>query len=169
MSMRVVLQRVKEAQVTVDGEVSGRIGTGLLVFVGVGKEDTTADAEYLVSKILALRVFPGAGDSAARMDRNVLDVDGGVLIVSQFTLYASTRRGRRPSFDAAAPPETARVMYEYFVRVARESGARVATGVFQASMAVSLTNDGPVTLVLDSAEKPAAGPAASLTENAPAF
>ena len=149
--MRAVLQRVKEAHVTVDDQVVGRIGPGLLVLLGVGKGDTTAGAEYLAAKILGLRIFPDAAGNG-KMDRSVLDVGGGVLVVSQFTLYAATRKGRRPSFDAAASPETARVMYEYFVRVVRESGASVETGVFQASMAVSLTNDGPVTLILDSAE-----------------
>jgi len=148
--MRVVAQRVKEARVEVDGEITGRIGAGLLILLGVSKTDSADDAEYLAEKMVGLRVFP---DEEGKMNRGVLDAGGALLVVSQFTLYGDIRRGRRPSFDAAAPPEKARGLYEYFVEAARRRGVRVEKGVFQAMMSVHLINDGPVTIFCDSAEK----------------
>ena len=148
--MRIVAQRVKEARVEVDGEITGRIGAGLLILLGVSKTDTADDAEYLVEKMVGLRVFP---DEEGKMNRSVVDAGGALLVVSQFTLYGDIRRGRRPSFDTAAPPEKARALYEYFVEAARRRGVRVETGIFQAMMSVHLINDGPVTIFCDSAEK----------------
>jgi D-tyrosyl-tRNA(Tyr) deacylase len=145
--MRVVIQRVSEARVTVAGSVVGEIGPGLLALLGVAKPDTAADAEFLAEKILNLRVFP---DEAGKMNRSLLDTLGALLVVSQFTLYGDCRKGRRPSFDDAAPAEQAHRLYEHFVEVARRSGVRVETGVFQAHMNVALVNDGPVTLVVES-------------------
>jgi D-tyrosyl-tRNA(Tyr) deacylase len=145
--MRCVVQRVSQASVEVDAEVVGAIGQGLLVLVGVAVDDGPADIEYATSKILSLRVF---GDEAGRMNRSVLEIGGAVLVVSQFTLMGDVRRGRRPAFDAAAPPEAARVVWDGLVDRLRESPLRVETGVFQAHMHVSLVNDGPVTLLLDS-------------------
>jgi D-aminoacyl-tRNA deacylase len=150
--MRVVLQRVSRAQVSVDGAVVGSIGAGLLVLLGVAPADAAGDAQYLVEKILNLRVF---ADDAGKMNRSVLDVQGELLIVSQFTLYGDCRKGRRPGFDGAAPPEHARALYAVFVELARRSPARVATGEFQAHMEVTLVNDGPVTLILESPAKSA--------------
>src|SRR5882672_1870790 len=144
--MRDILQRVSQAQVKVDGAVLGEIGAGLLVLLGVAKPDTAADAQFLVDKILNLRIF---ADDAGKMNRSLLDTRGALLVVSQFTLYGDCRKGRRPSFDAAAPAEQARALYEFFVESARRSGLRVETGVFQAHMDVSLVNDGPVTLMLE--------------------
>lgn len=146
--MRVVVQRVTGARVEVDGIVTGEIGAGLLVLLGVSKNDSRADAEFLVDKIVNLRIF---ADEAYKMNRSLLDTGGALLVVSQFTLYGDCRKGRRPSFDLAAPAEQARSLYEDFVARARETGIRVETGVFQATMAVSLTNDGPVTLLVESA------------------
>jgi D-aminoacyl-tRNA deacylase len=145
--MRMVVQRVKEARVSVDGKVRGEIGKGLLVLLGVGQGDTEADARYLVEKTLATRIFP---DTAGRMNRDLREAGGGLLVVSQFTLYGDGRKGRRPSFDGAARPEEAERLYEYYVEEARKSGVRVETGVFQAMMEVSLVNDGPVTLLYES-------------------
>jgi D-tyrosyl-tRNA(Tyr) deacylase len=145
--MRALLQRVTRAGVSVDGALVGEIGAGLLILLGVAKPDTVGDAEFLAEKILNLRVFP---DAAGKMNLSVLDTLGGLLVVSQFTLYGDCRKGRRPGFDAAAPPEQARALYESFVDLARLSGLKVATGVFQAHMEVSLVNDGPVTLMLES-------------------
>jgi D-tyrosyl-tRNA(Tyr) deacylase len=145
--MRIVVQRVTEASVTVDGRITGRIHTGLLVLLAIAAEDTRADADYLVTKTLGLRVFD---DENGKMNRSVVDVGGSLLVVSQFTLYGDCRKGMRPSYDRAARPEHARELYEYFVSEARKRSMIVETGVFQASMQVSLTNDGPVTLVLDS-------------------
>jgi len=145
--MRVVVQRVTQARVEVDGNVTGEIGPGLLVLLGVAKNDSSADAEFLVEKIVNLRIFP---DEDRKMNRSLLDAGGGLLVVSQFTLYGDCRKGRRPSFDLAAPAEQGRSLYEHFVFKAREMGIRVETGVFQANMAVSLTNDGPVTLLIES-------------------
>jgi len=144
--MRAVVQRVTQAKVEVDGDVSGAIGAGLLVLLGVSKTDSTRDADFLAEKILNLRIFE---DDAGKMNRSLIDTGGALLVVSQFTLYGDTRKGRRPGFDAAARPEQARSLYEYFVAAARRSGLRVETGIFQAHMAVSLTNDGPVTLILE--------------------
>jgi D-tyrosyl-tRNA(Tyr) deacylase len=141
------VQRVSQASVSVDGAVVGRIGRGLLVLLGVGTGDTEKDADFLAEKVVNLRVF---ADDAGQMNRSVHDVGGGVLVVSQFTLYGDARKGRRPSYvDAAAPGEANR-LYERFVASVRPSGLEVATGVFRAMMDVALVNDGPVTLLLDS-------------------
>jgi D-tyrosyl-tRNA(Tyr) deacylase len=145
--MRVLIQRVSEARVTVAGSVLGEIGPGLLALLGVAKPDTAADADFLAEKILNLRVFP---DDAGKMNRSLLETGGALLVVSQFTLYGDCRKGRRPSFDDAAPAEQARRLYERFVEMARRSGVRVETGVFQAHMDVALVNDGPVTLLVES-------------------
>ena len=145
--MRAVVQRVTAARVEVDDAVVGEIGAGLLVLLGVGKPDTAADAEYLAEKIAGLRIF---SDSAGKMNLSLTDTGGAMLAVSQFTLYGDCRKGRRPSFDHAAPGEQARALYEHFVEAARRLGIRVETGTFQAHMAVSLTNDGPVTLIVES-------------------
>jgi D-tyrosyl-tRNA(Tyr) deacylase len=145
--MRAVVQRVSRAQVTVSGETTGEIGLGLLVLLGVGRDDTEADATYLAEKIAGLRVFE---DAEGKMNRSVQDVGGSVLAVSQFTLYGDVRRGKRPSFDAAAPPERARQIYEFFVDQIRAAGLRCETGRFQEMMKVELVNEGPVTILLDS-------------------
>jgi D-tyrosyl-tRNA(Tyr) deacylase len=147
--MRAVLQRVKRASVTVDDRIVGVIERGLVVLLGVGSHDTVADANYLVDKTLGLRIFP---DEKGRMNRSVLEVGGSLLVVSQFTLYGDCRKGRRPNFDDAAGPETARALYEYFVQSARGKGVQVETGVFQALMTVELINDGPVTIICDSSK-----------------
>jgi D-tyrosyl-tRNA(Tyr) deacylase len=152
--MRLVLQRVSQASVMVRECTVGSIQTGLLVLLGVSKTDTPADADYLLRKTLELRIFP---DDAGRMNRNVQEAGGAILIVSQFTLAADCRRGRRPSFDQAAPPDRALELYNYFVAEARRSSVPVETGIFQASMKVSLVNDGPVTLVIDSREPTGSG------------
>ena len=148
--MRAVIQRVSEASVIVDGSTAGSIRTGLLILLGVGKTDTPADADYLVDKIVGLRIFP---DDAGKMNRNVEEAQGALLVVSQFTLYGDCRKGRRPSFDQAAPPEVAQSLYEYFVHTARRRPIQVETGVFQASMQVRLLNQGPVTIVMDSVDR----------------
>lgn len=148
--MRILLQRVSSASVTVAEEVVGEIGRGLLVFVGIGHGDTEEHAEYLVEKAINLRLFE---DAAGKMNLSVRDTGGGLLIVSQFTLYADIRRGRRPSFDNAAHPEVAKKLYESFVNQARIRVTNVATGVFQADMMVRLANDGPVTVFHDSVDK----------------
>jgi len=145
--MRAVLQRVREARVEVDGQITGAIGPGLLILLGVAKGDDEAAAQWLVDKITGLRIFE---DDAGKMNRSVADCAGALLVVSQFTLYADTRKGRRPSFDAAAPPEDARRLYECFVEKAKATGLHVDTGIFQADMQVHLINDGPVTLICDS-------------------
>ena len=149
--MRAVVQRVTSARVLVDDAVVGEIGAGLLVLVGVKRGDTDADAQYIAAKIRDMRVF--VGDSGKPMDRSVVDVGGGVLVVSQFTLYGDMRKGRRPSFDEAAAPETARALYEAVVRELRAAHVTVATGQFQAMMCVELVNDGPVTVLVDSARQ----------------
>jgi D-tyrosyl-tRNA(Tyr) deacylase len=148
--MRAVIQRVSEAQVEVDGVVTGQIGRGLLVLLGIRKGDTSEDAEYLVDKIVGLRIFP---DSAGKMNRSLAEVGGSLLIVSQFTLYGDVRKGRRPSFDLAAPPADAERLYEATVELARARGIEVATGIFQAMMAVHLVNDGPVTIICESKDR----------------
>lgn len=145
--MRAVVQRVKEASVTVEGTVVGSISHGLLVLLGVGSGDTSADVKYMAKKIGGLRIFP---DEQGKLNRDVQEVGGSILAVSQFTLYGDCRRGKRPSFSAAAPPELARALYEEFVAELRSLGIGVETGVFQAHMEVSLVNDGPVTLIVDS-------------------
>jgi D-tyrosyl-tRNA(Tyr) deacylase len=145
--MRVVIQRVKEAHVDVAGLTVGAIRTGLLVLVGVTSTDSAKDAEYLADKIIQLRIFP---DDVKRMNRSLIEAQGELLVISQFTLYGDCRKGRRPSFDAAAPPEQAKSLYDYFVERLRLSNTIVETGVFQAEMEVHLINDGPVTFVLDS-------------------
>jgi D-aminoacyl-tRNA deacylase len=143
-----VIQRVKEARVEAEGRVTGAIGAGLLVLLGIAKTDSHRDADYLVDKVLNLRIFP---DDAGKMNRSVLEVNGGLLIVSNFTVYGDCTKGRRPSFDLAADPEKAQELYQYFVDRARTAPITVATGIFRASMSVYLVNDGPVTLSCDSA------------------
>jgi D-tyrosyl-tRNA(Tyr) deacylase len=145
--MRAVVQRVSRARVTVNGETAGEIGLGLLVLVGVGQADAEADAAYLAEKVSGLRVFE---DAQGKMNRSVQDAGGSVLAVSQFTLYGDVRRGKRPSFDAAAAPEKARQLYEFFVGRIRAAGLKCETGRFQEMMKVELVNEGPVTILLDS-------------------
>jgi D-tyrosyl-tRNA(Tyr) deacylase len=145
--MRAVLQRVTRASVRVGGEVSGDIDAGLVVLLGVAHDDTEADIKYLVEKIASLRIFDDAG---GRMNLSVRDAGGALLVVSQFTLYGDVRRGRRPSWSEAAPPEVAEPLYEAFVAEARRSVGRVETGSFRAMMQLELVNDGPVTILLDS-------------------
>jgi D-aminoacyl-tRNA deacylase len=146
--MRAVVQRVASARVLVEDRVIGAIGRGLLVLVGVGHDDTETDVAYTASKVRELRLFESADGKP--MDQSVAAVSGEILVVSQFTLYGDVRRGRRPSFDAAAPPEQARGLYEAFVRELRSAGMSVSTGEFQAMMQVELVNDGPVTILVDS-------------------
>ena len=146
--MRAVIQRVTSARVRVGDHVTGEIGRGLLVLLGVGKGDTPADAQYIAGKIRELRVFEG--EAGKPMDRSVVDVGGAVLVVSQFTLYGDVRKGRRPSFDDAARPDEARELYEILVRELRAGQVPVSTGEFQAMMQVELVNDGPVTVLVDS-------------------
>lgn len=145
--MRAVIQRVTFAKVEVEGAVRGEIGAGVLVLLGVSRTDTTADAEFLAGKVVQLRIF---NDDAGKMNRALLEAGGAMLTVSQFTLYGDCRKGRRPSFDDAASADQARQLYEHFVAAARGLGAHVETGVFQAHMAVTLVNDGPVTLIVES-------------------
>ena len=145
--MRAVIQRVTSARVTVDDRVTGEIGPGLLVLVGVDQQDGPSDVQYIAAKIRDLRIFP---DDAGKMNLSVLDKQGSVLVVSQFTLSGDARNGRRPSFATAAPPQIARALYEDVVRELSASGLRVETGEFQAMMQVALVNDGPVTILLDS-------------------
>jgi|ERR1043166_10007008 D-tyrosyl-tRNA(Tyr) deacylase len=145
--MRAVVQRVTRAKVTVDGEIVGEIRNGLVVLVGIARDDTKVEAAYLVDKIANLRVFD---DDEGKMNRSVKDVGGGLLIISQFTLYGDVRRGLRPSWSDAAPPEVAEPLYDFFVRQASSAIDQIATGKFQAMMQVELVNDGPVTILLDS-------------------
>jgi D-tyrosyl-tRNA(Tyr) deacylase len=147
--MRALVQRVSRAKVTINQWTSGEIGLGLLVLLGVGNDDTETDATYLAEKVAGLRIFE---DHDGKMNRSVLDVSGSVLVVSQFTLYGDVRRGKRPSFDAAAPPELARRLYEFFVDRIRDAGLRCETGRFQEMMQVELVNEGPVTILLDSSK-----------------
>ncbi len=145
--MKAVIQRVKSARVSVEGTTKGEIEHGLLVFLGVGKGDTPEDADYLASKISGLRVF---SDTHGKFNRSVRDVEGRVLVVSQFTLFGDCRKGRRPSFTDAAPPEVAQDLYDYFIQRLGQDDLSVESGVFQAMMEVHLINDGPVTILLDS-------------------
>jgi len=145
--MRIVVQRVSEARVEIGGRVSDAIGRGLVLLLGIAKQDSCQQADYLVDKILGLRIFP---DHEGKMNLNVVDVGGALLIVSNFTVYGDCRKGRRPSFDLAADPAKAEELYQYFVNRARTAPIQVATGVFRASMSVHLVNDGPVTLICDS-------------------
>jgi D-aminoacyl-tRNA deacylase len=145
--MRAVVQRVSRAQVSVGDEVVGKIGPGLLVLLGVSKSDAKSDADYLAGKILGLRIFD---DENGKMNLSIAETRGAVLAVSQFTLYGDVRKGKRPSFDEAAPPQLARELYEYFVSKIREDGVTCETGRFQTTMQVELMNDGPVTILLDS-------------------
>lgn len=144
--MRAVLQRCSRAAVRVDGAVIGEIGAGLLVLLGVAKADTADAAQALARKIAGLRIFD---DAAGKMNRSVLDIGGAALVVSQFTLHADTRKGRRPAFVDAAPPEQAEELYQVFIEALRTEGVPVDTGQFQAHMEVELVNDGPVTILLD--------------------
>ncbi len=145
--MRVVVQRVKEASVTVDNQIVGKINRGLLVLLGVGEGDDKKDLEYLLDKVLGLRIFE---DEKGKMNLSLIDVGGQLLVVSQFTLYGDVRKGKRPSFTESAHPDIADKMYEDFVQIARDRGVIVETGIFGAHMDVSLINDGPVTIMIDS-------------------
>jgi D-aminoacyl-tRNA deacylase len=147
--VRAVIQRVSRAKVSVGGEVVGEIGPGLLVLLGVGSGDTRADADYLAEKTIGLRIFE---DRDGKMNLSLADTGGALLVVSQFTLYGDVRRGKRPSFDAAAPPQLAKELYEYFVEKIRAAGVRCETGRFQEMMQVELVNEGPVTILLDSSK-----------------
>jgi D-aminoacyl-tRNA deacylase len=147
--MRACVQRVSEAHVTVDGAETGRIGRGLVVLLGIGHDDGEAEVNWLADKIIGLRVFE---DAAGKMNLSLAEIGGAMLVISQFTLFGDCRRGRRPSFTDAAPPELAERLYEAFVEVVRGAGVKVATGKFREHMLVSLVNDGPVTLWIDTAE-----------------
>lgn len=148
--MRAVVQRVSQASVTVDGSMTGEIGKGLLVLLGVGKQDTDADLQYLFEKILHLRIFE---DENQKMNLSLADIKGDILIVSQFTLYGDCRKGRRPSFDGSCEPRQAEEFYESLIQKFRETGLKTQTGLFGADMKVQLLNDGPVTILLDSEKK----------------
>lgn len=148
--MRCVVQRVKRASVTVNGEKVGVIAAGLLVLLAVGQEDETDDVSWMIDKLVGLRIFE---DQEGKMNLSVLDVGGEVLVVSQFTLYGDCRKGKRPSFSTAAPPEQAKALFEQSVEGIRRYGIKVETGIFQAVMDVELVNDGPVTILLDSKKK----------------
>jgi len=148
--VKALIQRVSKASVSIDSEEVGRIGRGLVVFLGVADGDTQKDAQYLMQKIINLRIF---ADAEEKFNLSALDINGELLLVSQFTLLADTRKGRRPSFIGAAPPDQAEAMFDYFVELARDSGLKVATGRFQQYMQVEIHNDGPVTVMLDSRDK----------------
>lgn len=148
--MRACIQRVSQARVVVEGEVTGEIGRGLLVLLGVAATDTEAELKWLADKIVGLRIFD---DEAGKMNLSLADVAGGMLVVSQFTLYGDCKKGRRPSFIDAAPPEMAEAMYERFVAYVAQGGTPTATGRFRTTMAVELVNDGPVTIWIDTAER----------------
>jgi D-aminoacyl-tRNA deacylase len=148
--MKLVIQRVSEARVEVDGATVGAIRTGLVVLLGISKLDTEKDADYLADKVLGLRIFP---DENGKMNRNIADANGALLVISQFTLYGDCRKGRRPSFDAAAAPDRALSLYHYFVEAVRKGQVPVETGTFQAMMQVHLVNQGPVTILIDSEER----------------
>jgi D-tyrosyl-tRNA(Tyr) deacylase len=145
--MRALIQRVTRAEVRVDGRTEGRIGAGMLVLIGVAATDSEKDADYLAGKLIHLRIF---SDAAGKMNCSAIEANASLLVVSQFTLYGDCRKGRRPGFDAAAPPDRARELYLYFTRKIRESGLETQTGVFQAHMEVELVNDGPVTFLIES-------------------
>ncbi len=145
--MRAVVQRVSRARVTVEGRLTGEIGNGLMILLGVGREDTSAVAASLAEKVANLRIFE---DDDGKMNRSLLDVKGAALVVSQFTLYGDARGQRRPSFISAAPPEKAKALYEEFTQAMQRLGVSVATGIFQTMMSVELVNEGPVTILLDS-------------------
>lgn len=147
--MRVVIQRANRALVRVEGKIAGEIGKGLLVLLGVGHGDSSREADYLLDKIINLRIFE---DAEGKMNLSLLDVGGELMVISQFTLYADCRKGRRPSFTDASPPEEAQKLYDYFVAEAKGRGLKVATGIFQALMEVELLNFGPVTIFLDSSK-----------------
>ncbi|HLK50675.1 MAG TPA: D-aminoacyl-tRNA deacylase [Bryobacteraceae bacterium] len=148
--MKLVIQRVKEARVIVNGSTTGSIRKGLLVLVGIARDDTDKDAAYLVEKLLGLRIFP---DDEGKMNRSVAEAEGSLLLVSQFTLYGDCRRGRRPSFDRAAPPDQAVALYNHFLDLAKKGPVPVEAGIFQASMEVHLVNEGPVTILMDSSDR----------------
>jgi len=152
--MKVLLQRVTGASVSIDGKVVGEIGQGLVVLIGIATKDTEEDAQYLAQKVVNLRIF---ADERGKFNLSALDVSGELLLVSEFTLMANTRKGRRPSFAEAAPPDQAKELFEYFVEQTWTTGLKVATGRFQAYMQVEIYNDGPVTVLLDSREEVAAG------------
>lgn len=145
--MRAVIQRTLKSSVTIDGQIIANIGQGLTILLGVGHEDTEEDARYLAEKIVNLRIF---SDHDGKMNLSVLDIQGDLLIVSQFTLFADCRKGRRPSFDAAAPPQIAEQLYQKFIKCCSDLGAKIACGKFQSEMIVALDNHGPVTMLLDS-------------------
>lgn len=149
--MRIVIQRVSEASVKIDGKVHGSISKGFMVLLGIEQEDDKADADYLIGKLIGMRVFP---DDEGKMNLSVVDSNGDFLVISQFTLYASTKKGNRPGFTQAARPEQAIPLYEYFLqKLASDSGRRVEAGIFGAEMKVALVNDGPVTIIMDSKNK----------------
>jgi D-tyrosyl-tRNA(Tyr) deacylase len=148
--MRLLIQRVSAARVAANASTVGSIGPGLLVFVGVSRTDSPEDADYLLDKVAGIRIFP---DIEGKMNLNIEQAGGSLLLISQFTLYADCRRGRRPSFDQAAPPEQARILYDYFVERARRLPVPVETGVFQETMQVELVNQGPVTIWMDSVDR----------------
>ena len=148
--MRALVQRVNRASVSVAGEITGEIDKGLVVLIGVAGTDTGQDAQYVMNKVINLRIFD---DESGKFNLSTADVSGGLLLISQFTLFADTRRGRRPGFTEAAPPETALHLFEYCVRLAQESGLPVATGRFQQHMQVEIHNDGPVTILIDSQDR----------------
>ncbi len=145
--MRIVIQRIREARVTIEGEITAKIGPGLCVFLGIAKGDTQADVDYLAEKIAALRIFD---DDLGKMNRSLSEMSGEALVISEFTLYGDCTKGRRPSFSQAASPEQAETLYHHFIQKLKDLGLKVATGKFQAKMEVSITNDGPVTFILDS-------------------
>jgi len=148
--MKALIQRVSSASVSVDNKIVGRVGPGLVVFLGIARDDVEEDASYLANKIANLRIF---ASEAGELDLSALEIKGGILIVSQFTLLADSRKGRRPSFTEAAPPDKAKELYEFFMRQVRSTGLNVETGVFQEHMLVEIHNDGPVTLLLESKSK----------------
>ncbi len=148
--MRVVIQRVTEAEVSINEEISGKINNGLLILVGIGQDDHMEDIQWLTQKITNLRIF---SDNEGKMNLSILDIKGEILLVSQFTLYASTKKGNRPSFIQSAPPIFAIPLYEQFIQSLEETGIAIQTGQFGADMKVSLTNDGPVTIIIDSKNK----------------